>query len=132
MKKENIKFKIVFILLIYTYLIVSNLLLQKMIRISEITYNRIILIWSNLIFYFVLGILLTIPFFLSEAKKKGKWEINYKYLLTFILPLVIIVFSYFYPVSLDFFYLVYISEYIINALAVVSGYSLIFIISKKE
>ncbi len=70
MKKENVKFKIVFILLIYTYLIVSNILLQKMNRISEITYNQIILIWSNLIFYFVLGILLTIPFFLSEAKKK--------------------------------------------------------------
>lgn len=70
--------------------------------------------------------------FLSEAKKKGKWVINYKYLLTFILPLVITVFSYLYPVPLDFFYLINISEYIINALAVVSGYSLIFIISKKE
>ncbi|EIV99153.1 hypothetical protein ThesiDRAFT1_0103 [Thermoanaerobacter siderophilus SR4] len=92
MKEENVEFKIFFILLIYIYLMVGNILLQKIIRISEVTYNQIILVWGNLIFYFVLGILLTIPFFLSETKKEGNWMINYKCLLAFILPLFAVVF----------------------------------------
>ncbi len=39
MKEENVEFKIFFILLIYIYLMVGNILLQKIIRISEVTYN---------------------------------------------------------------------------------------------
>lgn len=107
---------------------VGNILLQKIIRISEVTYNQIILVWGNLIFYFALGILLTIPFFLSETKKEGNWMINYKCLLAFILPLFAVVFLYFYPILLD---LSYVLGHVINALSVVAGYSLIFIVSKK-
>jgi len=128
MKEENVEFKMFFILLIYIYLIVGNILLQKIIRISEATYNQIILVWGNLIFYFVLGILLTIPFFLSETKKEGNWMINYKCLLAFILPLFAVVFLYFYPILLD---LSYVLGHVINVLSVVAGYSLIFIVSKK-
>ncbi|AEM77956.1 hypothetical protein [Thermoanaerobacter wiegelii] len=129
MKEENVEFKMFFILLIYIYLIVGNILLQKIIRISEATYNQIILVWGNLIFYFVLGILLTIPFFLSETKKEGNWMINYKCLLAFILPLFVVVFLYLYPILLD---LSYVLGHVINALSVVAGYSLIFIVSKNK
>lgn len=128
MKTEKAIRYLVYTLVLFGFLLISQHLIEEFRKIASITYNTYPYIYIYIFSSIFVGMLIGVETFLREAAKRGKWKINGEKLLFLGLPSLYLTFKSFIPFpvfSQKLPFLPYINPDIIPIVAIMLGYTFI-------